>query len=244
MITANDPSELPACSVLAFGPHPDDIEIACGGTLLQLMASGETVAMVDLTRGEMGSSGTAADRDAEAEAAGKALGAVARCNLRIPDTGVRDEDEAATALVVAAMRACQPKLVFAPHERDVHPDHSAAARLIGRAHFLAGLRNFRPELGARRHRAQLLLRYPTNQLVEPTIVVDISDSAARKAEVVRCYRSQLQPKDTSHLVQGLDLLERTQVRERAFGATIAAVAGEGFVHDGPLPVRALEALLA
>ena len=242
MRSVTDTKLLPRCDVLAFGPHPDDIEIGCGGTLLRLIDAGRSVVMIDLTRGEMGSSGTAADRAAEAEAAGEALGALARCNLGLPDTGVRDDDDDAIAVVVAALRATRPALVFAPHERDVHPDHGAAARLIGSAHFLSGLRNFQPQLG-KPHRARVLLRYPTNQLVEPSLVVDISATVDRKADVVRCYRSQLAPPDKSHLVQGLDLLERSVVRERALGATIAAAAGEGFVHDGPLPVRDLGSLL-
>lgn len=243
MNTPDDPTLLPTSEVLAFGPHPDDVELGCGGALLQLTARGSSIVIVDLTRGEMGSSGTAGMRADEATAAGEALGAAARCNLQLPDTGVRDDDDDATALVVAAIRAVTPSLVFAPHARDVHPDHGASARLIGRAHFLAGLRNYRPDLGAP-HRARVLLRYPTNQLVEPTLVVDIRDVADRKADVLRCYASQLQPKDTSHLVQGLDLLERSLVRQRALGATIASPAGEGFVHDGPLPVTDLAAWLS
>ncbi|MCK5940716.1 MAG: bacillithiol biosynthesis deacetylase BshB1 [Planctomycetes bacterium] len=230
-----DASVLPNCDVLAFGPHPDDVEIACGGTLLLMKQAGMKVAIVDCTRGEMGSRGTAADRDAEAAAAAKALGLDARANLGLKDTGIRDDD-ASTDLVVAAMRAARPKVVFAPHERDVHPDHSNASKLIGRAHFLSGLRNYRPELGTA-HRAQTLLRYPGNQLVEPTFVVDISAVAEQKADVVRCYRSQLAPDDKSHLMQGLDLLDRAIVRQRAMGATIAAVAGEGFCHEGPLPIH-------
>ncbi|MEZ6036885.1 MAG: bacillithiol biosynthesis deacetylase BshB1 [Planctomycetota bacterium] len=238
MITTTDVTELPPCDLLGFGPHPDDVEIACGGTLLLAIAAGKTLALVDLTRGEMGSRGTAADRAAEAEAAGVALGATARCNLQLPDTGLRDEDDAATRLVVAAMRAVRPRIVLAPHERDVHPDHSAAARLIGRAHFLAGLRNWHPELGTA-HRARVLLRYPGNRPVEPTLVVDITPVVAQKEQVVRCYRSQLAPPDKSHLVQGLDVLERAQVRERAFGTQIGVAAGEGYWHDGPLPVADL-----
>jgi bacillithiol biosynthesis deacetylase BshB1 len=234
-VTTTDVSALPCCDVLAFGPHPDDVEIACGGTLLLMKQVGMAVAIVDCTRGEMGSRGTAAERDAEAEAASVALNLDARGNLGLKDTGIRDDD-AATDLVVAAMRAVRPKVVFAPHERDVHPDHTNAARLVGRAHFLSGLRVHRPQLGAP-HRAQTLLRYPGNQLVEPTFVVDISAVAEQKLEVVRCYASQIAPPEAGHLVQGLDLLERTVVRQRAMGAMIAAVAGEGFCHDGPLPVH-------
>lgn len=224
--------ELPACDILAFGPHPDDIEIACGGTLLLLHSKGHSLALVDCTRGEMGSRGTVADRDQEALAAGEALQATARSNLNLPDTGIRDDDDA-TNEVVTAIRAVQPKLIFAPHERDVHPDHTAAARLISRAHFLAGLRNYHPNLG-KPHRARTILRYPGNQLVEPAIVVDISAFVEAKAKVVRCYRSQLGSADTGHLVQGLDLYERTVVRQKAAGAMIAVEAGEGFCHDGPI----------
>lgn len=241
-----DPARLPACDVLAFGPHPDDVEIACAGTLLRLVRAGRSVALVDLTRGEAGSRGTVSDRDAEAAAAGKALGAVARCNLGLPDTGVR-VDDGATDLVVAALRAARPRLVLAPHERDVHPDHTAGAQLVRRATFLAGLAKHRPALGAP-HRPRVVLHYPGNQPVEPTLVVDVSDLLDAKAAVVRCYRSQLDrpdddPTSRAHFVQGLDLLGRADVRQRAYGARIAVVAGEGFWHDGPLPVGALDWLL-
>jgi len=235
-------SQLPTCDVLAFGPHPDDIEIACGGTLLLLQKKGLTVALVDCTRGEMGSRGTVVEREQEALAAGKLLQATARCNLGLPDTGIRNDDDDDTNKVVAAIRAVQPKLIFAPHERDVHPDHTAAAQLIERAHFLSGLRKYQPSLGAP-HRAGTVLHYPGNQPVEPSIVVDISAIASEKIEVVRCYRSQLSPPDTGHLVQGLDLLERTIVRQQAAGAMIAVHAGEGFCHDGPIAAGDLSWLL-
>jgi N-acetylglucosamine malate deacetylase 1 len=237
----SEPAKLPACDVLAFGPHPDDVEIACGGTLLLLIAKGLTVAIADCTRGEMGSLGTVVDRDSEAVAAGEALGITARCNLGLPDTAISTNDDA-TYLAVSAIRAAQPKLILAPHERDVHPDHTAAARLIQRAHFLAGLQNYQPQLGSA-HRAHTVLSYPGNQPVEPTIVVDISKVTEAKAKAVRCYISQLNPSETKHLVQGLDLFERAVVRERAFGATIAARAGEGFCHDGPIATRDLDWLL-
>lgn len=230
-------AKLPQCDVLAIGPHPDDVEIGCGGTLLLMKQAGMKIALVDCTRGEMGSRGTAADRDAEAEAAAKALGLDARGNLGLKDTGICDDDASAER-VVAAMRAVRPKIVFAPHERDVHPDHTNAAKLIGRAHFLAGLRNYHPELGPA-HRAQTLLHYPGNQLVEPTVVVDITAVAEQKLDVVRCYASQIASDENSLLVQGLDLLDRTIVRQRAMGAMIAAAAGEGFCHDGPIKVSDL-----
>jgi len=236
-----DVATLPTCSVLALGPHPDDIEIAAAGTLLLLQKAGHQVALVDCTRGEKGSRGTAAERDAEAAAAAKLLGAACRHGLGLPDTGVR-ADDASTDALVAVLRAVRPVLFFAPHADDVHPDHVAAAQLASRAFFLAGLRHYAPQLGAP-HRPRVLLRYPGNRPVPPTLVVDVSAVAAAKAGVVRCYRSQLNPPDRAHLVLGLDVAERADVRDRFWGGSIGVRAGEPFVHEGPLPVGAVAALL-
>lgn len=224
------------CDVLAIGAHPDDVEIGAAGTLLLLVAAGRTVSILDVTRGEMGSRGTAADRDAEAKAAAARLGAQERHNLGCPDTGVAVDDFTTTRFV-AALRSARPRLLFAPHAHDVHPDHTATAALAERAFFLAGLKNFAPQLGAP-HRPALFLRYPGNRHVEPTVAVDITAVADHKAEVLRCYRSQLSPPDRAHLVQGLDVLERAEVRDRYHGARIGTRAAEPFWHDGPLPLRA------
>jgi bacillithiol biosynthesis deacetylase BshB1 len=223
------------CDALAIGAHPDDVEIAAAGTLLLLVAAGRTVSIVDVTRGELGSRGTVVERTAEAAAAAALLGVLDRHNLDRPDTGVA-VDDATTALFVAALRAARPKLLLAPHPHDPHPDHVATAALAERACFLAGLRHHAPQLGAP-HRPTLVLRYPGNRHVEPTVAVDIGPVAARKADVLRCYRSQLQPPDRRHLVLGLDVLERAEVRDRFYGARIGAAAAEPFWHDGPLPLR-------
>lgn len=230
-----------ACDVLAIGPHPDDVEIGAGGTLLLLAAAGHTVSVVDLTRGEMGSRGTADERRNEADAASKALGLQQRINLGIPDTQV-SSSPAHVDLLVAVLRRARPELLFAPLERDLHPDHTAAAQLVSRAWFLAGLKNHEPHLGAP-HRPRLVLRFPGNVPVEPSVCVDISSVVDRKADVVRCYRSQLAPPDKSHLLQGIDVLERAQVRDRFFGARIGVAAAEPFWHDGPLPLRSVRSLL-
>ena len=232
---------LEPCDVLAIGPHPDDVEIGAGGTLLLLIAGGRTASVVDLTRGEMGSRGTPDERAAEATAAAAAMGLRQRVNLGLLDTRVA-VDEASTDLLVAALRQARPRLLLAPFEHDPHPDHAAAARLVSRAFFLAGLKNHAPRLGAP-HRPSLVLRFPGNVPVEPSLVVDISAVAAKKAQVVGCYGSQLAPPDRSHLLQGIDVLERAQVRDRFYGARIGAAAAEPFWHDGPLPVRAVGLLL-
>lgn len=236
------PEGVVPCDVLAIGPHPDDVEIALAGTLLRLRDAGKRVGVVDCTRGEKGSRGTAAERAAEAAAAAQLLGCAFRSNLGLPDGGVRADDDAGCDALVAALRAARPTALFAPLADDVHPDHVAAAGLVGRAWFLAGLKNHQPQLGAP-HRPRLLLRYPGNRQPVPTLVVDVSAVADRKAAVVRCYRSQTNPPDRAHLVLGLDVVERAEVRDRFHGAAIGVARGEAFVHDGPLPVADLFGLL-
>ncbi len=225
---------LPACDVLALGPHPDDVEIAAAGTLLLLRQAGSRLAIVDCTHGEKGSRGTAAERNAEAAAAAQLLGLDLRTNLGLPDTRVRVDDGSTNALV-ELLRAVKPTVFLAPHAYDVHPDHVAAAQLAERAFFLAGLRNYEPQLGAA-HRPRWFVRYPGNRAVAPSFVVDVTPVAARKAEVVRCYRSQLNPPDRGHLVLGLDVLERAEVRDRYHGASIGVAVAEPFCVDGAVAV--------
>lgn len=233
--------DLQQCDVLALGPHPDDVEIAAAGTLLMMKKRGISASIVDFTRGEKGSRGTATERDAEALAAARLLGLRERHNLGLPDTGIV-ADAPTTDLLVRALRTARPRLLLAPLRDDVHPDHVAAADAAGRAFFLAGLSNYAPELGAA-HRPATILRFPGNRPVAPTIAVDISEFADEKAAVVRCYASQLAPPERGHLIQGLDLLERAEVRDRFHGASIGVAAAEPFWHDGPLALAAVESLL-
>ena len=220
--------------VLMLGTHPDDVEISCGGTILQFVDLGRTVVVADLTRGEKATRGTAEIRATECEAATRMLNIKERINLELPDTELRDREPALRA-VVEVLRRYRPRLLFAPHPVDVHPDHAAAARIAGRAYFLAGLRNFAPDAGPP-HRPRLLLRYPGNDPVEPSFCVDISPLAERKREVIRCYATQVDLAEKSHLIRGLDPLERAEARDRFFGARIGYRAAEPFTLDGPLPL--------
>jgi bacillithiol biosynthesis deacetylase BshB1 len=227
---------------LFFGPHPDDVEIAASGTVLRLGAAGRRISFVDATRGEKGSRGTVQDRDAESAAASRLLGLLERHNLDLPDTQVA-VDEPSTRALVEVLRSARPALFFAPVAQDQHPDHTAAAHLAERAMFLAGLANYAPELGAP-FRPSLLIRYPGNRPIEPTIVVDISDFQDQKAAVLRCYASQIAPADRQHLLQRLDVLERSQVRDRFHGARVGVAAAEPFWLDGPLPLHDPDLLFA
>ena len=226
--------------VLVLAPHPDDAEMSCGGTILRLVAAGKKVAVVDLTRGENATRGTPAQRQEECAAATAILGVQQRHNLALPDAGLRDDD-AALAAVVGIVRRLRPKILIAPADRDLHPDHEAAGKIARRAYFHSGLAKVLPALGAA-HRPQHLLHYPLHDEGRPTLCVDISAVAERKLEAIRCYRSQYGGVDRAHLAR-LDPLQRAEARDRYYGARIGCAAAEPFWSDGPLRVAELGFLL-
>lgn len=230
----------PVTEVMVLAPHPDDAEMSCGGTILKLVAQGAGVVVVDMTRGERGTRGNTDTRRAECDAATAMLGVAKRINLELPDTEVRDDDSALAA-VLGAIRQFRPRLLIAPQERDLHPDHAATGAVASRAFFHAGLKNVLPDLGGP-HRPELLLRYPLHHEVDATVCVDISDVAERKLEVIRCYASQLPGADRSHLI-GLDPLERARGRDLFYGARSGCHAAEPFAAEGPLRVDDLRSLL-
>lgn len=226
---------------LVLAAHPDDAEIGCGGTILGLIDAGHRVAIVDMTRGEIGTRGSLQERTAECESATKLLGVQDRRNLGFADAGLRDQDETLHA-VVAVMRELRPKLFLVPLMHDAHPDHEVAGRIAKRAFFHAGLKNFQPELGAA-HRPAFMLSYPGNDHCQPSLCLDISAWVERKREVVTCYRSQVGGGAKGHFLRGLDPLERSEARDRYFGSICGFRAAEPYVFDGPLPLSDLSSLL-
>ena len=132
---------LEAVDVLAFGPHPDDIEIGIGATLAKHAALGHRVGLCDLTSGEMGSNGTVAERLVEAEAARAVLGALWRTNLGLPDRAI-GSDPVHIRRVAEVVRRVRPRVVALPYWSDRHPDHVAASHLVAEAVFNAGLRRY------------------------------------------------------------------------------------------------------
>jgi bacillithiol biosynthesis deacetylase BshB1 len=220
-------------AVLALGAHPDDVELCCGGWLLLAEQRGQRVVVVDLTRGELATNGTVEERAAEAQAAAAVLGLALRENLGLPDGGLRADDEEQLAAVVGALRRHRPQLLLAPCLEARHPDHAAAGLLAQRATFFAGLRRYRPELGAP-HRPLRLLSYPERHDVRADLVVDVSAVYERKLAAVRCHRSQFGGEQTL-LVQPLGL-EAFTVRDRYWGASIGVSHGEPYVLGAPVPI--------
>ena len=125
--------------ILAFGVHPDDVELGCSGTLAAAVAQGKKVAVVDLTRGELGTRGTAETRDTEAKNAATVMGVHARENLQMPD-GFFQNDESNVRKVIQVIRKYQPEIVLCNAPEDRHPDHGRSSKLVSDAAFLSGLR--------------------------------------------------------------------------------------------------------
>ena len=225
--------------VLVIAAHPDDGEICVGGTLLKLAAAGRRCGIVDLTRGEMGSRGTAADRAREVEAANRQLGLALRENLGLPDGRIEHTLDARERLA-AIVRRSAPDVVLAHHLEDLHPDHAMAGRLAREAWYLAGLVRL-AELagGGAARRPPRLYHFMGHVPFDPTFVVDIGAVFEQKRELVRCYASQLTPGAPSdkgeHFLFGADILQRMETRARFFGERIGARYGEPLLAHGPLP---------
>lgn len=237
------PESLPF-DLAAFCAHPDDAELVMGGTLAREAARGRRVAIVDLTRGESGSRGTPETRAAEAAQAARLLGAAHRESLGLPDSRLSAVPEQRD-LVVAALRRLRPHLVVTQHWEQRHPDHAATSRLLADAAFVAGLRNYRPELGLAFRPRKLVFALPTTEGGEivPSFVVDVTATWPRKLEAIAAFRSQFTagPGETATLP--LDRFrENVELAGRRSGARIGVTYGESFVTREPLVVDDLLAL--
>jgi bacillithiol biosynthesis deacetylase BshB1 len=227
-------ADLDTVDLLAFGPHPDDIEIGMGATVAKHAALGYRVGLCDLTRGEMGSNGSPEERVGEAEAASRVLGAAWRVNLEFPDGALADGDPHVGA-VVALVRRCRPRAIAISHGSDRHPDHVAAHRLLMSALFKAGLRRFTAP-GAP-WRAEWICSYFINDAAVPSFVVDVSDHYETKRRALACHASQFRPSGRGALETRLTsplFLQLVESRDSQFGAQAGVRFAEGFVVAEPV----------
>ena len=231
----NDPSDI---EVLAFSPHPDDVEIFAGGTVAQL-SSKHIVGLIDLTEGELSSRGDVATRRMEADAAGRALGCVYRENLGIPDGRLTSSDEA-THAAVSVLRRCRPSIVLIPWSEARHPDHSGAHALLKRALFLANLVKFAPELGEPIS-VPFVVMYEMRVEMQFSFLLDISSYLDKKRAAIKCYASQV--KSNHGAVQGNPSFLYTELgsqtiesRTQYYGAMIGAAHAEPLALMGPIGV--------
>ena len=235
-MTTNVMSDAPL-DLLAFGPHPDDIEIGMGGTIARHTADEYRVGLCDLTRGELGSNGTPDDRLAEGEAARAVLGAVTRVNLELPDGNLRPDDESQIGRIVDCVRRWRPRAVAIPYWQDRHPDHVSASSLLTRALFKSGLRRFVTTSEAEAWRPEWVCYYFINDGAAPSFVIDVSGHYARKREALACHRTQFTPAGASAANTRLTsplFNQLIESRDAQFGAVAGVAFAEGFVVRDPL----------
>ncbi|AGC48045.1 hypothetical protein MYSTI_06772 [Myxococcus stipitatus DSM 14675] len=227
---------------LAFGPHPDDVELFCGGLLAKLSSQGHRTGIIDLSRGEKSSRGTLETRAEETQAASKVLGLTVRENLELPDGWLNPwagfetpEPErtrhAAVARVVEVLRRLRPELVIVPWEEERHPDHEAASALVTRALFFAGVRKFETEPPGAPFTPRQVLYYPLRHLAAPSFVVDVSAVYETKTAAVHCYASQVLPRPgaPATLVGSALSLSSLEARDRFYGAQVGVAHGEPYI---------------
>lgn len=212
--------------VLAIAAHPDDVELSIGGTLALLARKGRRVGILDLTRGERGSRGTASIRSRESAAAARALRVAWRGNAGLPDTRLASTP-AARERVASLIRRVRPSVVIGVASDRRHPDHTAAEDLAHDACFLAGLRKAAVRGAA--YRPRKFLRALGLRHGPPRLVVDITPVFAVKLEAIRCHRSQFEP-------DGWRALDWVETRARYFGALAHVRYAEGFDQREPLRV--------
>ena len=235
-------SESPV-DVLLFGAHPDEVEWGLGGLCLLLRERGVSFAIVDLTRGEMGSRGTPAARIAEADTAAEFLGAAARENLGMPDCGLADLPEMRRQ-IASAVRRYRPEIVIAPYWEDRHPDHAAAGLMIRSAALYCTLTKLNDPNPP--HKPRAFLYYLLHQVHQPSLVIDTSTVFERKLQLMRLHESQFSKtaEEFGVLPAGVgDYLFGLESRDRFFGSLIGARFGEPLVIDRPLRIESLAGIL-
>ncbi|MFZ9045757.1 MAG: bacillithiol biosynthesis deacetylase BshB1 [Cyclobacteriaceae bacterium] len=234
--------------ILAFGAHPDDVELSCGGTIISHVEKGYKVGIVDLTKGEMATRGTEETRKHEAAAAAKLLGLSIRENLGLRD-GWFEVTEANQLEVIKVLRKYQPEIVFANATYDRHPDHGRAARLVTEAIFKSGLRMIRTiENGDDQDpwRPKKLLHYIQSVSLTPDLYVDISDAIDQKMEAVKAYKTQFYSEDADGpqtYISSKNFMEMLTARSREYGQRINVSHAEGFCLPQPAGVKDLFELL-
>jgi N-acetylglucosamine malate deacetylase 1 len=220
----------PQLDAIAIFSHPDDAELSVAGTLLKLKQFGYRTAVVDMTRGEMGTRGTLEIRATEAEAAAAAMKLDLRLNLQQPDGHVWLNEESRTA-VVRIIRQYQPKILLTTHWDDPHPDHANTARIVREAARLATMLRYDSEGGYSAVKMPAIMHSLYSRLVVPSFIVDVSDFVEAKMQAIKTHASQFydaESQEPETRISDAGFLEEIEFRMRYFGSLIGVAAGEAF----------------
>jgi bacillithiol biosynthesis deacetylase BshB1 len=234
--------------VLAFGVHPDDVELSCSGVLLVEKMNGKTTGIIDLTEGELGTRGTAETRKQEAADSAAILGVDIRENLQLAD-GFFKNDPESQLKVIYAIRKYKPEIIICNAPEDRHPDHGRSARLVSDAAFLSGLQKIETTdagIAQEAWRPKYVLHYIQDRYLTPDFVVDISSVFEKKLEAIRAFKTQFHNPDVDGpqtYISTPGFLESVIYRYKMFGKMIGVEYAEGFISDKTIGLRNFDALI-
>jgi len=233
--------------ILAFGAHPDDVELGCSGTIAKEVSLGKKVGIIDLTRGELGTRGSVEIRNTESARASEILGVVVRENLDMRD-GFFVNDEVHQLKVIQAIRKFQPDIVLCNAVTDRHIDHGKGSKLVSDACFLSGLIQIKTELNGEAQQAwrpKLVDHYIQWQTIEPDFAVDISGFMDKKMDSVLAYGSQFYDPNSKEPVTPItskNFLNSVIYRAQDLGRLVGVEYAEGFTTERYLTVNSLSDL--
>jgi bacillithiol biosynthesis deacetylase BshB1 len=234
--------------ILAFGAHPDDIELGCSGTIAKEISLGKKVGIIDLTRGELGTRGSVEIRNAEAARAAEILGISARENLDMRD-GFFINDEEHQMKVIRMIRKYRPEIVICNAIEDRHIDHGKGSKLVSDACFLSGLRQIKTEVNGETQEAwrpKVVYHYIQWKHIEPDFVVDITGFMDIKMESILAYGSQFYNPDSCEPespISSKNFLNSVKYRAQDLGRIIGTEYAEGFTVERYLAVNSLGNLI-
>lgn len=220
--------------ILAFGAHADDVEIGMGGTIAKYVSEGKTVVICDLTKAELSSNGTVELRHKEAMNAAAILGVEDRVTLQLPDRDLL-LSQAAIRQVAHVIRTYRPDIVFAPYEKDRHPDHGNCAKIVEEAFFSAGIKKFQTGFEDVSYRPKQLYYYMINGFSTPDFVIDVSNVYDKKRESLQAYKSQFTKQaDSVDTPLTNNYIPALEAREFLFGKEVGTLYAEGFKVRAPI----------
>lgn len=237
--------------VLAVGVHPDDVELSCAGVLIMEKKRGKKTGILDLTRGELGTRGSAEIRGRESAAAASVLGVDVRENLEMAD-GFFENNADNKLRIIRIIRKYQPQIILCNSVDDRHPDHGRSAKLVSDSAFLSGLAKIETELDGLKQekwRPAYVFHYLQDYYYPPDFVIDISEAIAQKLEAIKCYRSQFyspeyHSQEPQTYISSQGFLNGIIARTAEFGKIIGVKHAEAFVTKKLLGLKNLDSLVS